>query len=114
MSESVGNPPVRQYRPRASKDEINEVVSIIDGNGDTVSVEDHKQRLMDNVVVNPDGTASCRICGKTFSGTGGNGAKNARRHVEVHIEGLNYNCSQCGKSFRSKNSLQIHLYRFHK
>ena len=80
-------------------------------NDENISADEHKQRLNDNIQMNEDETVTCRICGKTF-GTR-NARANARRHVEVHVEGLIYNCTQCDKTFRSKNSLTVHMYRFH-
>ena len=98
----------KQARPRPAtkaKDQNIGLVSILDNNGDTISEEDHRQRLYENVQSNQDGTATCKVCGKTFGGAKRNANMSARRHVEIHMEGLSYSCSQCGKTFRSKNSL---------
>ena len=73
-----------------------------------MSEEEHKRRLLDNVQVNSDGTASCMICGKIFGGAPRTVRSNAKRHVEVHIEGLIYTCYLCDKKFRSKNCLHTH------
>ena len=81
----------------------------IKDNGEIVSEEDHKQRLADNILVNPDGTATCKVCGKVFGGQPNRAKSNAKTHVETHIEGLSYNCSQCDKIFRSKNALTCHI-----
>ena len=83
-------------------------------NGEYVSEEDHKQRLVDNVIVNSDKTATCKVCGKVFGGSPGHAKINAKEHVELHIEGLSYTCIHCEKSFRSKNTLRNHYYRIHK
>ena len=100
----------KQPRTRpAMKAQDNGVVSIINDNGAAMSEEDHRQRLVDNVQINEDGSASCKVCGKTFTGQNlGVARGNARRHVEIHIEGLSYNCSHCDKTFRSKNTLTSH------
>ena len=50
-----------------------------------------------------DGKFYCRTCGKvtirrTF----------ALEHAETHVEGLEYPCQSCGKSFRSRASIRIH------
>ena len=34
--------------------------------------------------------------------------------IETHFEGLSFPCQVCGKTFRSRNALQIHNTRFHK
>ena len=90
------------------------IVAIV--NGEDISQEDHKQRLKDNLIANDDGSYSCKICSKTFQPPPSRPSVakvNARRHVEVHIEGLNYNCSQCEKTFRSKNALTSHSPCYH-
>ena len=52
----------------------------------------------------------CKVCGKNA-----NHKNNMRNHVEAnHIEGATHSCNQCGKQFRSGNSLSVHLSRYHK
>ena len=86
--------------------------SLIDLNGENVSEEDHNKRLLEDVQVNPDKTSSCKVCGKLFEGI--QHKRNAKRHVEIHIDGLTYKCSFCSKNFRSKHNLEQHLYTYHK
>ena len=74
-----------------------------------LSEEEHNQRLLENIKVNDDRTVSCNICGKTFEKK-----FNAKRHVEVHINGLVYSCSQCDKTYTAKTSLTDHIYKHHK
>jgi len=40
--------------------------------------------------------------------------RNMRRHVEVHIDGLSYQCTLCDKTFRSKQALADHRRKGHK
>ena len=90
---------------------------IVYENGHNISEEDHKQRLLENVQVNSDGTSTCKICGKIFGGghlPPSHAKYNAKEHVETHIDGLIYNCSLCDKTFRSKNSLSCHRSTIHK
>ena len=54
---------------------------------------------------------SCIVCGKTDNN---NRADNVRKHIETHIEGLAHPCGHCRKTFRSRNSLQLHISRYHK
>ena len=38
-----------------------------------------------------------------------------RKHIEAtHLEGVSIPCSQCEKTFRSRNSLAVHIHRTHK
>ena len=107
----VNNHP-KKIKKRTRTHPLTETKLITYENRDNFSEEEHKQRLIDNVQVNSDRTASCKICGKLF---GGKDAKsNAKIHVEVHIEGLIYTCYLCDKKFRSKSSLSMHRSRKHK
>ena len=51
----------------------------------------------------------CKCCGKTYAQSG-----DIRKHVEIHIEGLSYDCTQCEKSFRSRVLLTNHKQRSHR
>ena len=53
-----------------------------------------------------DGVFSCLACNYTWSGR--NGTWTMKRHIEVHLDGLSYQCSFCNKEFRSKSSLMTH------
>ena len=47
----------------------------------------------------------CKACGKTA------GRKRyMREHVEIHIEGLFFQCNQCNLSFRSRNCHNLSPY----
>ena len=54
---------------------------------------------------------ACKVCGKIET-------KNVcliRNHIEAkHIEGISHSCGQCGKLFRSRNSLGNHVSIYHK
>ena len=56
-----------------------------------------------------NGVLTCTVCGKT--------AKlktNLKKHIETHIDGLSFPCQQCDKSFRSRNTLQHHVFFKHR
>jgi len=55
---------------------------------------------------------ACTRCGK--SAQDARGKANLRRHIEVHIEGVAYNCDICGKSSGSKNGLNQHKAKYHR
>ena len=72
------------------------------------SEDSHQQRLQDNIIVHEVGF-SCKVCGRDFKTK-----FNAKRHVEIHLGDLSYNCSQCDKTFKSKNAFISHNFRNHK
>ena len=51
----------------------------------------------------------CKPCGRM-----GKDLSNMKKHAEIHIEGLSYECPHCDKTFRSKNAIQKHNSRSHK
>ena len=56
------------------------------------------------------GKYSCKVCGKNINHKG-----NMINHIEGnHIQGVSHPCSFCGKWFRSRESLRVHVLRFHK
>jgi len=54
----------------------------------------------------------CTRCGKTAHDA--RTKANLKRHIEVHIEGVSYNCDICGKTSGSKNGLQQHKAKYHR
>ena len=56
-----------------------------------------------------DGVFYCKVCNYRS-----NLKTNLTRHIETHIEGLSYSCSVCHKTFRSRNSLNVHKANYHK
>ena len=51
----------------------------------------------------------CKTCGRM-----GKDLSNMKKHAEIHIEGISYECPHCDKTFRSKNSYSKHNSRCHK
>ena len=71
-----------------------------------------KETIKENIITHPDGTLSCKVCGKVASG---NRKKEImKQHMETHIDGVSYQCPLCVKSFRSKVCLASHKYKYHK
>ena len=60
----------------------------------------------ENISMNSDGSYSCNKCGKII--TGKQGKLHIKRHMQVHVEGLSYDCTRCNKTFRTQNSLWVH------
>ena len=107
-------PPARKQRTKQRKsvgvkEELSSSVVSVDL--DNSSTEVTKQMILENVEFRDDGSAVCNICAKTAQG------KRAReimtQHMETHIEGISFSCENCGKSFRSKNSLRSHKSQKH-
>ena len=78
---------------------------------DTASnIEEIDTKIAESVLKDIDGTFVCKLCGKS-------GVKQKiqmKYHVETHLEGLSFPCQHCGKTFRSRNALQIHNTRQHR
>ena len=63
-----------------------------------------------SMMTRSDGHWSCKVCGKTAK-------KNQVIifHIEAkHIAGVSHPCNQCGKMFRSRHSLAVHISNIHK
>ena len=63
----------------------------------------------DELVLRENNTWRCTVCEKTS-----NSKFNIKRHLEIHLSGLSYDCHICGKNLRSSNALQLHKSRTHK
>ena len=71
------------------------------------NIEELDLKLRENVQ-KIDGGNKCIICGKVFKNPG-----HAREHVEMaHIEGLQFNCSFCDKTYRNRNALRRHKNQY--
>ena len=65
-------------------------------------------KLDETMVTNDDGSFECTICLKSSSVKG-----NARAHAETHFEGLTFSCTECEKSFGTRNARNLHKKRIH-
>ena len=50
----------------------------------------------------------CEICGKKCYGL-----PKLKKHLEVHNEGLPYQCNYCGKKFKTEHNLSVHTVSLH-
>ena len=51
----------------------------------------------------------CKVCGKEGHAT------DIKRHIEAHhVEGVSIPCNLCEKIFRSRNSLRLHISKYHR
>merc|ERR1712126_63406 len=65
-----------------------------------------KEAVDQLVMKNADNKFECKSCGRTARKS-----SDIRRHVEIHIEGLSFDCQICGNSFRSRMVLKNHKNR---
>merc|ERR1712189_94632 len=73
-----------------SKSKVNPV-SVVGHNQEEVN-----QKIKELLIKESD-MLKCTVCGKMSKDV-----RNMRRHVEVHIDGLSYQCTLCDKTFRNK------------
>ena len=64
---------------------------------------------VDDLVEKTDDGWRCKACGKTSKKT-----SDIRRHSEMHIEGLSFDCQLCDKTFRSRQILADHKKNNHR
>ena len=80
--------PLETSQKTSGNKDLNEVLNeLIEKNGDVLS---------------------CKACGKVSKTTSA-----IRLHVEIHIEGLSFDCKFCHQSFRSRMLLYKHTYKTH-
>ena len=80
-------------------DQLDEQIkSMIEHTGRTMTVGSRKQKLL-----------SCKVCGKEGQ------LADINRHIEaIHITGVVHTCDKCGKTSRSKRGLTRHKYKEHR
>ena len=76
------------------------VVSVSDDSGVDQAIQEQLGRA--------DGIYHCRVCNYARKSK-----SDVKKHIETHIDGLSYSCSDCAKTFRSRDSLRNHKYLFH-
>ena len=79
------------------------IISLVATNYESIEELDQKIEEMFEKVEGENQKRRCIPCGKISSMVA-----NARNHAETHIDGLNFPCQYCDKSFRSRDSLRKH------
>ena len=74
-----------------------------------VEVNAELDKQIEEILVKRNGVWTCKVCGK-FA----NHKSKLKQHVETHIDGFSHPCGICGKSYRSRNVLRMHLSRDHR
>ena len=92
---------------KAPKSRYNESGSgvLIKINGSASSMEE-VNAVVDTYIVEEGKSWKCKTCGKISKKE--HSKRNMRRHVEIHIEGLSFECPDCGYSYRTRMSLDQH------
>ena len=103
--EKLDNAPDDTKRRQHSKVPCNDISKVDVGSMTPEEIETKIKGLYEKI----DGVWRCLAC--EYKEQKNN---NIRRHVESHIEGLSYTCTQCSMSFRSKTILNNHKARAHK
>ena len=85
----------------SSVDKVIVPVANVDMNEIDNTINQHFEKLA-------AGEFKCKLCGKEAKRS-----IDMKRHIETHLEGLSYPCQVCGKTFRSRNSLNTHKVTFH-
>ena len=78
-----------------------------------VATNSHDQtevnRQINEMMVKEGNYFKCTVCGKVAKDS-----SHMKRHIELHIEGLSYECSICNNTFRNKKSLYNHKFKNHR
>ena len=72
----------------------------------STSLQEIDQRVNEMVASDGKGEYYCKMCGKSVKHLG-----HIRSHSEIHLVGVAFPCSICGKHLRSRNALSLHLSR---
>ena len=66
---------------------------------------------VDDLVEKTENGWMCKACGKKSTSKS---SSDIRRHAEIHIEGLSFDCQLCDRTFRSRNALKTHKSEQHR
>ena len=78
-------------------------------NEKVIEVNAELDKQIEEILIKNNGVWTCKVCGK-FA----NHKSKLKQHVETHINGFSHPCGLCGKSYRSRNVLRMHMSRDHK
>ena len=85
---------------------VGQVIMAVDSN---IGEIDSQMKTMMERINDGEYNWKCTVCGKRTKGS----PTQMKRHVEVHIEGLSYPCTQCGKVSTTRNGLNTHITVYH-
>ena len=84
-----------------TKIELNFQNIVAMNSGDYIEID---EKISENMQKNEDGKYSCQFCDRVMSHK-----TRMKEHVETHMDNLSFPCNNCGKTFRSRHSLKVHI-----
>ena len=79
---------------------------------ENLSNKELNEKLNELFTENIPGEYICNFCHKVVKGV--KNKSHMRDHVEVHVDGLQFSCNFCTKSYRSRSVLRSHVNQHHK
>ena len=67
------------------------------------------EKIKEYITKGADKNYKCTLCGKIAKKI-----SHIKNHIETHLDGLEFPCQPCDKTFRSRVSLGMHKSKFHK
>ena len=95
----------KQPKPYSKKGLENKMVVIKSGE---LSDQELNEKLDELSTLDTSGMYICNFCSKRTT------KSHIREHVEIHVDGLQFPCNLCEKSYRSRNALRNHNNRDHR
>ena len=70
------------------------------------------EKLNELFTENLPGEYTCNYCPKVVRGV--KNKSHMREHVQIHIDGLQFNCTFCDKTYKYRTNLKTHISKEHK
>lgn len=86
-----------------------EKTKIIIKSADFQNLQELDEKILEHLERDVGRKWKCTICDKIL-----NEKTSARKHVEIHFDGLQFPCQDCNKILRSRHALEMHIHRMHK
>ena len=102
--DTIFKTPTKDKLKKKRESAFNESGVIIRLNGSASSMEE-VNALVDTYIVEEGKSWKCKTCGKVNQDRH---KYNMRKHVEIHIKGLSFECPDCGYSYGTRMSLNQH------
>ena len=90
-------------------DELDKMTEIVQGYFATNLDNNELDETIKSMIEKHEDGWGCKSCGKSTKKK-----KDLKKHIEVHIDGMKHPCNTCGKTYRSRNSLNTHRSLAHR